>query len=145
MFNPAEVMNSPAFKASLGKAQELFGDRQKLAGLVQDANAKLDKMAASSGPVGDAVKAGRAGVRMIRAYMDGRYDKAPLKSLAAIAGALLYFLRGDDLIDDDTPFIGYLDDAAVIALALKVVQGDLDAFLAWEAQQEGSATGTVTQ
>lgn len=141
MFNAAEVMNSPAFKASLGKAQELIGDRQKLAGLVNEANAKLDKMAASKGPIGDAVKAGRAGVRMIRAYMDGRYEKAPLKSLAAIAGALLYFIRNDDLIDDDTPFIGYLDDAAVIALALKVVQGDLDDFLAWESQDAPAPAG----
>jgi len=61
VFDAAEVMNSPALKASLGKAQELIGDRQELAGLVQDANAKLDRIAASSGPVGDAVRAGRAG------------------------------------------------------------------------------------
>ena len=97
-----------------------------------NATAKLDKMEASRGPVGDAVRAGRVGVRMLQATLEGRYDKVPVKSLAAIAGAMLYFVQGDDLIDDDTPFIGYLDDAAVIAMALKVVQGDLDAFLAWE-------------
>ncbi|MEB3224093.1 MAG: DUF1232 domain-containing protein [Candidatus Sericytochromatia bacterium] len=132
MFNPAEVLSSPMFRACRDKAEALIGDRQQVAGLVANATAKLDRMEASRGPVGEAVRAGRVGVRMLQATLEGRYDKVPVKSLAAIAGAMLYFMQGDDLIDDDTPIIGYLDDAVVIAMALKVVQGDLDAFLAWE-------------
>ena len=37
-----------------------------------------------------------------------------------------------DLIPDFIPVIGYLDDAAVVALAVRSVKGDLDAFRAWE-------------
>lgn len=132
MFNPADVLNSSAFQSCLSSAQDYLIDKQKAGSLIGNATAKLDKMENSRGPVGDAVRAGRTGLRMVQAYVDGGYRKVPVKSLVSIAGALLYFLREDDLIDDDTPFIGYADDAAVITLALKMVQSDLDDFLAWE-------------
>lgn len=132
MFNPADVMNSPAFQNCLNAAQDYMIDKQKAGQLIANATSKLDKMENSRGPIGDAVKAGRTGVRMIQAYIEGGYRKVPVKSLASIAGAMLYFIQEDDLIDDDTPFIGYADDAAVIMLALKMVQSDLDDFLAWE-------------
>ncbi len=132
MFNPADVLNSPAFKNCLNVAQEYVIDKQKAGSLIANATTKIDKMENSRGPIGDAVKAGRIGVRMIQAYIDGGYRKVPVKSLVSIAGAMLYFIQENDLIDDDTPFIGYMDDAAVIMLALKMVQSDLDDFVAWE-------------
>jgi uncharacterized membrane protein YkvA (DUF1232 family) len=135
MFNPADAMSSPAFQKCVTLAQDYLIDREKAGTLIASATTKLDKMEASRGPIGDAVKAARTGVRMIKAYVDGGYRKVPVKSLASIAGAMLYFMQENDLIDDDTPLVGYVDDAAVIMLALKLVQGDLDDFLAWEKSQ----------
>jgi uncharacterized membrane protein YkvA (DUF1232 family) len=135
MFNPADALASPAFKRCIETAQSYLGDPTKASQLLVNANAKLDKMEASRGPVGEAVRAGRTGVRMVQAYVEGRYKTVPVKSLVSIAAAMLYFIQDNDLIDDSTPFIGYLDDAGVIMLALKMVQGDLDAFLAWEQEQ----------
>ena len=132
MFNPADVLSSPAFKKCLDAAQDYMIDKQKAGALIGNATAKLEKMAGGRGPIAEAVQAARVGVRMIQAYVEGGYRKVPVKSLVSIAAAMLYFVQENDLIDDDTPFIGYADDAAVLTLALKMVQSDLDDFLAWE-------------
>jgi uncharacterized membrane protein YkvA (DUF1232 family) len=138
MFNPADALASPAFNECLETARACLSDPSKAGRLLANASAKLDEMEASRGPVGDAVRAGRTGVRMVQAYVDGRYKAVPVRSLVSIAAAMLYFIRENDLIDDNTPFVGYLDDAAVIMLALKMVKGDLDDFIAWEAGQQAT-------
>jgi uncharacterized membrane protein YkvA (DUF1232 family) len=47
--------------------------------------------------------------------------------------AIIYFVNPFDLIPDFIPVIGYLDDVAVIALAVASIHNDLDDFRAWEA------------
>lgn len=62
---------------------------------------------------------------MIRDYWKGEYKDVPWSTIAAAVGALVYFLSPVDLIPDVIPVIGYIDDAAVVALAVKFVQDDL--------------------
>lgn len=69
---------------------------------------------------------------LIRDYRNGTYTEIPWKSIAAIAGALLYVLTPLDLIPDFIPVVGLLDDAGVIAACLKLVSGDLDDYAAWK-------------
>jgi uncharacterized membrane protein YkvA (DUF1232 family) len=50
------------------------------------------------------------------------FDRAtPLHVKAALVGALAYFVLPADIIPDVLPVIGYTDDAAVLAAALKLV------------------------
>jgi hypothetical protein len=44
--------------------------------------------------------------------------EVPIKYKAVVAGALLYFINPVDLIPDTIPVIGYLDDFAVLTLAM---------------------------
>lgn len=141
MFNPQDAINSPMFQKCQAMAETYLLDRQKAGDLINSAGDKLTKMENSRGPVGEAVRQGRSALRMVAAYVKGDYKKAPIKSLVSIAGALLYFVSADDLIDDDTPFVGYLDDAAVMMFAIKLIQSDLDEFLAWESTQAASQPG----
>jgi len=46
--------------------------------------------------------------------------QTPLHVKAAMLGALAYFVLPDDLIPDYIPVIGYADDAAVLAMAMKL-------------------------
>ncbi len=69
---------------------------------------------------------------LIRDYRNGTYTEIPWKSIAAIAGALLYVLTPLDLIPDFIPVVGLLDDAGVIAACLKLVSDDLDDYAAWK-------------
>jgi len=73
---------------------------------------------------------------MIRDYWNGNYRDVPWKSIAAIAGALIYVLNPLDVIPDLLFGIGFLDDAGVVALCLKLVESDLHRYAAWKEHQE---------
>ncbi len=47
--------------------------------------------------------------------------RTPLRVKAALVGALAYFVLPADVIPDVLPIIGYTDDAAVLATAIKLV------------------------
>jgi uncharacterized membrane protein YkvA (DUF1232 family) len=50
------------------------------------------------------------------------FDRAtPIQVKAALLGALAYFVLPVDLIPDILPVLGYADDAAVLAAALRLV------------------------
>ena len=46
--------------------------------------------------------------------------KTPLYVKLALVGAVVYFIVPDDLIPDSIPVLGYADDAAVLAGAMKI-------------------------
>jgi uncharacterized membrane protein YkvA (DUF1232 family) len=71
-------------------------------------------------------------LRMMRAWVGGRYREVPARTLLFSVLALLYFVSPIDLIADFVPVIGWLDDAAVIVLLLSAIGKDLDRFRAWE-------------
>ena len=55
-------------------------------------------------------------------------------ALVTIA-ALLYVLSPIDLIPDFIPVVGYVDDALVVAVCIKLVQADLDKYRDWKLKQ----------
>ncbi len=76
---------------------------------------------------------------LIRDYWNGDYRQVPWKSVAAIAGAMLYVLNPLDLIPDMLLGAGFLDDAGVVALCLKWVESDLHRYAAWKELSDGEA------
>lgn len=73
---------------------------------------------------------------MLRDYWYGNYRSVPWKSIAAIAGALLYVLNPLDFIPDIIFGFGFLDDAGVVAFCLKLVESDLHRYAAWKEHEE---------
>jgi len=51
--------------------------------------------------------------------------QTPLHVKAALFGALAYFVLPSDVIPDVLPVIGYTDDAAVLAAAIKLVSSHI--------------------
>lgn len=68
-------------------------------------------------------------------YRKGVYRKIPRWSIAVIVFALLYVLNPFDIISDFIAFIGYLDDAAVVAGALLLVEKDLNEYKEWKLKE----------
>lgn len=68
-------------------------------------------------------------------YRKGVYRKIPRWSIAVIVFALLYVLNPFDIIPDFIAFIGYLDDAAVVAGALLLVEKDLNEYKEWKLKE----------
>ena len=69
---------------------------------------------------------------MIRDYWYGNYRNVPWKTIAAMAGALLYVLNPLDVIPDLILGFGFIYDACVVALCLKLVESDLHRYAAWK-------------
>jgi len=51
--------------------------------------------------------------------------QTPLRVKAVLLGAIAYFVLPDDVIPDWIPMLGYTDDAAVLATAIKLVTSHL--------------------
>jgi uncharacterized membrane protein YkvA (DUF1232 family) len=58
---------------------------------------------------------------LIAAYYCAFDRQTPLHVKAVLVGALAYFVLPTDFIPDVLPVIGYTDDAAVLATAIKLV------------------------
>ena len=71
-------------------------------------------------------------IRLVRAYIKGEYRDVPWETIVWAIAAIIYFITPIDLIPDFIPGIGFLDDAAVIALAIASVRKDVDNFREWE-------------
>jgi uncharacterized membrane protein YkvA (DUF1232 family) len=66
--------------------------------------------------------------QMLGDVFTGKYKKVPVGTIAAIVGTLLYVLSPIDLIPDFIPVVGYLDDAAMLALCFNFTKFDVEEY-----------------
>ena len=69
------------------------------------------------------------------AYWRGEYRAISPKALISVVAGLMYFLSPVDAIPDFIPVFGMLDDIAVLAWLMKVLDDELNAFRAWRNRQ----------
>ena len=55
--------------------------------------------------------------------------RLPPEDMVRVLGTLAYFAEPEDLIPDDLPALGYLDDAVMVELARRHLQPEIDAYL----------------
>ncbi len=65
----------------------------------------------------------------------GKYKLHPV-TLGIIGGGLLYFIIPIDFIPDIIPFVGFLDDVAVLTTIINSLQGELMAYRNWKKNNE---------
>lgn len=75
---------------------------------------------------------------LLNDYRKGDYRQVPWKVIAAITGAVIYFVSPLDVVPDFLPLAGYLDDALVIKLALDLARADLARYAHWKQRQPPS-------
>ena len=111
--------------------QKIFDDfdnyTQEDADKVMNNADRIEKIM-SNGTLSKFLKDVKVYFRMLSDVFSRRYTRVPRGTVAAIIGSLLYVLSPVDLIPDVIPVIGYLDDAAVLALCLKFVKHDVDEY-----------------
>lgn len=77
-------------------------------------------------------------LRLIRAQERGEYKQVPKNDLLWIVTALNYLIDPFDLIPDQTPFLGFIDDAIVVEFVVDRTRETLDEFMIWETRGESA-------
>ncbi|MBQ8161476.1 MAG: DUF1232 domain-containing protein [Clostridia bacterium] len=116
-------------ESGIDQATDLLRDKQKMQGLLGQATETL------KGLPGDMIKDAPLMVAMIRDYVTGAYKNVSVKVVASMVAALVYLLKGKDIIPDSIPIVGRLDDIAVIAFAIKFCEKELNEYDAWKKAQ----------
>jgi uncharacterized membrane protein YkvA (DUF1232 family) len=118
------------FSEAVKSATSYVGDPERLRDLVSEAAKKAASMPR------DAFKETWAYfqtmLRLVRAYYRGEYRDVPMTTLVIIIAAIIYVVNPFDMIPDWVPALGLLDDAFVLALAVRRTRNALDEFMVWE-------------
>ncbi len=69
---------------------------------------------------------------IVQDYIAGNYKNIPWHTITAIGGTLLYILAPVDMVPDVILGLGLIDDAAVVALCLKLIEKDLLSYNKWK-------------
>ncbi|MBQ9562671.1 MAG: DUF1232 domain-containing protein [Lachnospiraceae bacterium] len=123
------------------EAEELLHNPDKVEELLQKAEEKLKSVPA----IGGALSKLPLMISMIRAYIRRDYGVVSVKVIVSMLCAVIYLLKGKDLIPDKTPILGYADDIAVMAAALYFVQPELEAYSAWREGNDPEAVIEVPE
>lgn len=74
---------------------------------------------------------------MVASWAKKEYREIPYRTIGMIILTLVYVFSPVDIIPDAIPGIGLLDDALMVTLCLKAVQGDIDDFRVWKKAHNG--------
>lgn len=71
-------------------------------------------------------------LELIDDYRDGTYRAISWRSLVVAAAALLYSVSPGDVVPDILPLLGQLDDAFVLAVAMRLIRRDLHRYVTFK-------------
>jgi len=124
------AIQSTAFAKAILDAKSYATDPKRLRALFDEAATKAASI--SREPFKDNWAYVQAMLRLIRAYYRGEYRMISQGALLSIIAAISYLVDPFDLIPDEIPFLGFVDDATVIAFAVGRTRPALDDFMTWE-------------
>ena len=126
-----ELQDTPFFKQVLMAASELVINRFRVLKLIGQAYKKLTDPSTGKSLQEEVVYQLKLFLRMTKDIVTLKYKHFPAESLAKVVAALLYFVIFADLIPDFIPFLGFTDDALIIAWVYNSIRDDLDAYEEW--------------
>jgi uncharacterized membrane protein YkvA (DUF1232 family) len=124
------AVRSHAFARAILNAASYTRDPASLRALFEEAATKV--AAIPKEPFRDSWPYLQTMLRLIRAYFRGEYRNVSEDALVFIIAAVGYLIDPFDLIPDEIPFLGFLDDATVVTFAITKTRGALDDFMIWE-------------
>jgi len=127
---PKAALRSEAFARALADAKAHANDPERLRTLFEEASRKA--AAVPRDAFEDSWPYLQAMLRLVRCYFRGEYRNVPHDGLLWIITALNYFVDPFDLIPDEVPFLGFIDDATVMSFAVARTRQTLDDFMTWE-------------
>ena len=109
------------------KAEIILQDEDKIERLLQ----RLEKKLQSIPKIGDKLSHIPVFASLVKSYVKKEYTEVPIGTIVAVISALAYFVSPVDLIPDILPGVGHIDDAAVVAACLVLVDTDIEEYIKW--------------
>ena len=125
--NINEEQVKESLESGYGKSEALLNNKDELDDFLYRLEQKIKEMPL----VGEEFAVIPIMISLIKHYVEGKYTTVPYGTILAIMSALIYVLSPVDIIPDFIPFVGYLDDVAVIGLCLSMVKTDIEAYDEW--------------
>ena len=113
--------------AGTEKAMELLKDTSKIDSLLVELEDKLETIPNA----GETLAGVPTMIMMIKSYITKEYDVVSPKVIGLMVSAILYLLKGKDVIPDNIPVVGHLDDIGIMGLALKLCEPELKEYKQW--------------
>ena len=92
----------------------------------------IKKKFTAGGPLRRFIEDGGLLISIVKDYRAGTFRRVPYGIIAAIVFTLIYVLNPFDLVPDVLPVIGQIDDAAVVAACMILVEHDLYTYKQWK-------------
>ena len=125
--NINEEQVKEALESGYGKSEALLNNKDELDDFLYRLEQKIKEMPL----VGEEFAVIPIMISLIKHYVEGKYTTVPYGTILAIMSALIYVLSPVDIIPDFIPFVGHLDDVAVMGLCLSMVKTDIEAYDEW--------------
>ena len=109
------------------QAEKIINDPSQVDSILMQLEEKLKEVPA----IGQTLSDLPLMIAMVKGYITKEYTEVSPKVIALMVGAFIYLLKKDDLISDKIPVLGIADDLAVLGLALKLSENELQAFSEW--------------
>ena len=116
-----------AFETGKKEAERILNDPDKMELFLQRLEQKMDDIPM----IGDTLSMIPVMISFIKSYVKNDYREAPVTVPISIVAALLYLVSPIDIIKDNRPVIGLLDDIAVVYLAWRYVKKDILKYQQW--------------
>lgn len=123
---------SQVLEEGMEEAQQMISDPSKMEDLLSQLETKLKDIPVA----GSTLAKVPVMISMVRSYITKEYENVSPKVVASLVSAFVYLIKRKDLIPDNIPLIGHLDDIGVIALALHLSEPELNAYSQWKAEKE---------
>lgn len=132
LFSPEKAKE--LLDGGLSKAQDLLKDTSKVDELLKELEDKLEEIP----NVGNVLSNVPLMISMVKGYITKEYTEVSPKVIVTMLSAFVYLVKKKDIIPDNIPVLGQLDDIAVVGLALTFVEPELRAFEAWRDNKENN-------
>ena len=77
-------------------------------------------------------------IEMLKKYTNKEYNKFPKWTLLSVIIVIIYAICPVDLIPDFIIGFGYVDDASIFILCLKLLSKDVEKYKIWKTENENS-------
>ena len=119
-------------KVAYNKVYDLLEDDAKISDTIEKAEGILKKCPGGKlDGIADTLETARIYLLLVRDYMYKEYRDISKRSAIIVLFGALYTISPIDLIPDSFGLIGLIDDAAVLKMVNKLLDGEIDKYKEW--------------